>query len=65
MVKLMPIEEKSKDLIGVKMWVVWHRIYEEVLSVHLTEKGAQDRMTDLENKESSGRFEYDEFEIEL
>jgi hypothetical protein len=50
---------------NLKVFVVWHRTYEEVLSVHFTEAGAQEYIEKASRPEDYDRFEYDEFEVEL
>lgn len=47
----------------LKVFIVWHRIYEEVLSVHFTEAGAHEYIEKASNSEDIDRFEYDEFEV--
>jgi hypothetical protein len=62
-------EEISSNL---KVFVVWHRVYEDVLSVHFTEQGAQeyieasaDADTEKYGPNAIDRFEYDEFEVKI
>jgi hypothetical protein len=52
------IQEKP---MGLKVFVVWHRIYEKVISVHFTEAGAQKYMEDF--PEALYRLECKDFEV--
>ena len=61
----------KERLMRKTVWVVWDPLYERVISVHETEKGADNRC-EKENKKDNrwderGRaylFECDEFELE-
>lgn len=56
---------------SLKVFTVWHKTYEYVISVHYTESGAKARIQEIiEESEGSDRefgydeFEYDEFKVE-
>lgn len=58
----------------MKVWVIWDRLYERVISVHSTEESALIKIDKLYNtpsiegeiriEGSSYGFEFDEFEVE-
>lgn len=55
----------------MKVWVIWDRLYEHVMSVHSTEKGCVERIDELSKKRIKLHdlsicydFEADEFEVE-
>ena len=61
------LKDKEKEISTV--WVVWDPLYEKVISVHKTEKGADKRCEKLNKKENRYQentywYENAEFELE-
>ena len=51
---------------GEKVWVVWDRLLEKVMSVHRSEESAQSQATyySVERGRNDFEFEWDEFDLE-
>ncbi len=51
----------------MKVWIVWDPLHEKVLSVHKTERGAQEYCridSTNQQRDPAYWFNYDEFELE-